>query len=323
MTRTVVGVLALQGDFARHRAALESLGVEVREVRRAEHLDGLAALFLPGGESTTMLRALAGNRLREPLEAFVRERPVFGTCAGVILLAREVEGALPVPPLGVLDVTVERNGYGRQVDSFSEPLEVPAVGGAVNAVFIRAPRIRRVGSGVEVIARRGGRNGAGEPVGVRAGNLVGLCFHPELTPDRRLQRWFLTEVAGIRLPDASGASAAAAPSAAPRSPAPAAGLIALGHSRAVAGLVAGGLLGLANMVWMVGTAKRFVGFAPTARMLQVAAAIRFLTIAVLLGVVLIVSRVDPVGAVIGYGCFPIAAAVAGWRILRAQPGVTA
>ena len=101
------------------------------------------------------------------------------------------------------------------------------------------------------------------------------------------------------------------------------GLIAVGHPRAVAGLVAGGLLGLTNMVWMVGTAKRFVGYAPTARMLQVAAAIRFLTIAVLLGVVLIFSRVDPVGAVIGYGCFPIAAAVAGWRILRAQPGVTA
>jgi hypothetical protein len=101
------------------------------------------------------------------------------------------------------------------------------------------------------------------------------------------------------------------------------GLIVVGHPRAVAGLIAGGLLGLANMVWMVGTAKRFVGFAPTARMLQVAAAIRFLTIAVLLGVVLIVSRVDPVGAVIGYGCFPIAAAVAGWRILRIQPGVTA
>jgi len=100
-------------------------------------------------------------------------------------------------------------------------------------------------------------------------------------------------------------------------------LLAIGHPRAIAGLVAGGLLGLANMVWMVGTAKRFLGHAPTARMLQVAAAIRFLTIAVLLGVVLIVSRVDPVGAVIGYGCFPIAAAVAGWRILRAQPGVTA
>src|SRR4030081_1552551 len=100
-------------------------------------------------------------------------------------------------------------------------------------------------------------------------------------------------------------------------------LLAAGHARAIAGLVAGGLLGLANMVWMVGTAKRFRGHAPTARMLQVAAAIRFVTIAALLGVVLIVSRVDPVGAVIGYGCFPIAAAVAGWRILRAQPGVTA
>jgi len=102
-----------------------------------------------------------------------------------------------------------------------------------------------------------------------------------------------------------------------------AALLAIGHARALAGLVAGGLLGLANMVWMVGTAKRFLGHAPTARMLQVAGAIRFLTIAVLLGVVLIVSRVDPVGAVIGYGCFPIAAAVAGWRILRAQPGITA
>ncbi len=101
------------------------------------------------------------------------------------------------------------------------------------------------------------------------------------------------------------------------------GLIAVGHPRAVAGLVAGGLLGLANMIWMVGTARRFVGFAPTARMLQVAAAFRFLTIAILLGLVLIVSRVDPVGAVIGYGCFPIAAAIAGWRILRVQPGVTA
>lgn len=100
-------------------------------------------------------------------------------------------------------------------------------------------------------------------------------------------------------------------------------LLAVGHPRALGGLVGGGLLGLANMVWMVGTAKRFLGHAPTVRMLQLAAAIRFLTIALLLGGLLVVSRVDPVGAVIGYGCFPIAAAVAGWRILRAQPGVTA
>jgi len=100
-----------------------------------------------------------------------------------------------------------------------------------------------------------------------------------------------------------------------------AAMIAIGHPRAIAGLVAGGLLGLTNMVWMVGTAKRFLGHAPTARMLQLAAAIRFLTIAVLLGVVLIVSRVDPVGAAIGYGCFPIAGAVAGWRMMRARPGL--
>ena len=100
-----------------------------------------------------------------------------------------------------------------------------------------------------------------------------------------------------------------------------AALVALGHPRALGGLIAGGLLGLVNMVWMVGTAKRFVGHPPTARMLQVTAAFRFLTIAVLLGVLLIVSRVDPVGALIGYGCFPIAAAVAGWRILHAKPGV--
>jgi hypothetical protein len=101
----------------------------------------------------------------------------------------------------------------------------------------------------------------------------------------------------------------------------AAAMVAIGHPRAIAGLVAGGLLGLANMVWMVGTARRFLGHAPTARMLQLAAAIRFLTIAVLLGVVLIVSRVDPVGAAIGYFCFPIAAAVAGWRMMRARPGL--
>ena len=100
-----------------------------------------------------------------------------------------------------------------------------------------------------------------------------------------------------------------------------AAMLAVGHPRAIAGLVAGGLLGLANMVWMVGTARRFLGHAPTARILQLAAAIRFLTIAVLLGVVLIVSRVDPVGAAIGYGCFPIAGAVAGWRMMRARPGV--
>lgn len=190
-----VGVLSVQGDFARHGAALAALGVTPVRVSRPAHLAGLEALVVPGGESTTMLRLLAATGLRAPLERFARRRPVLGTCAGLVLLAKEA-GALPAPTLGLLDVTVERNAYGRQVDSFSRPVEIPALGGAFDAVFIRAPRIRRIGPGVEVVARAGG----GEPVGVRAGRVAGLAFHPELTADLRLHRWFLTEVAGIRLP---------------------------------------------------------------------------------------------------------------------------
>ena len=152
-----VGVLSLQGDFACHRGSLETLGVDVRRVTLPRDLDGVEALVLPGGESTTMLRLLEATGLRAPLEAFVRERPVFGTCAGVILLGRGATG-LPAAPLGALDVTVERNAYGRQLDSTvlrltdtakeelgPEPLE---------AVFIRAPKITRAGRGVEVLARR-------------------------------------------------------------------------------------------------------------------------------------------------------------------------
>jgi 5'-phosphate synthase pdxT subunit len=199
-------VLALQGDFERHEAALEALGAAVVRVALARDLDGLDALVLPGGESTTMLRLMGANGLRAPLEEFVRTRPVLGTCAGLILLGTEAEG-LPAPPLRALDVSVERNAYGRQIDSFSAPLESPAVGGEFPGVFIRAPRIRRVADGVEVIAwrREGGRR---EPVGVRSGRIVGLCFHPELTLDLRFHRWFLTAVAGVSLPaPAEGAPA--------------------------------------------------------------------------------------------------------------------
>jgi 5'-phosphate synthase pdxT subunit len=198
-----VGVLSLQGDFARHGAALAALGAQPVRISRPEHLQALEALILPGGESTTMLRLLEATGLRAPLEAFVQGGPVLGTCAGLVLLAKEA-GELPAPTLGLLDVSVERNGYGRQVDSFSARLEVPALGGPFDAVFIRAPRVRRVGPGVEVVARAAD----GEPVAVRAGRVAGLAFHPELTPDLRFHRWFLAEVAGLALP-VERASAAA------------------------------------------------------------------------------------------------------------------
>jgi len=201
-TRPRVGVLALQGDYARHREALERIGAEPVRVSMPTDLDGLEALVVPGGESTTMLRLLEATGLREPVERFVRERPVLGTCAGLILLARESAG-LPRPTFGALDVTVERNAYGRQVDSFSAPIDTTIASGPVDGVFIRAPRIRAVGDGVEVVATLGG-----EPVGVRQGATVGLTFHPELTDDTRLHRWFLERVAGLVLPPAPGANGA-------------------------------------------------------------------------------------------------------------------
>ena len=189
-----VGVLSLQGDFACHRRTLEALGVESVRVTLPRDLDGIQALVIPGGESTTMLRLLESTGLRTPVERFVASHPTLGTCAGLILLAREADG-LPHPTLGVLDVTAERNAYGRQIDSFSAPVEVAVLDAPFHAVFIRAPRLRRVGDGVQVIARRDG-----ERVGVRSGRLVGLCFHPELTQDLRIHRWFLEQVACLKLP---------------------------------------------------------------------------------------------------------------------------
>jgi len=192
-----VGVLSLQGDFARHRASLESLGVDVRAVRLPEDLEDLDALVMPGGESTTMLRLIEDYALREPLARFVRSKPVLGTCAGVILLGKDGQH-LPSPPLGVLDISVARNAYGRQIDSFSTEVDAPPLAGRFHAVFIRAPRLAPPGPQVEIVARRLPEAG-GEAVGVRQGKVVGLCFHPELTSDTRFHRWFLTEVAGLDL----------------------------------------------------------------------------------------------------------------------------
>ena len=205
-----VGILSLQGDFACHRGALESIGAAPVRVTLPSDLEGLDAIILPGGESTTMLRLLEATALRGPLEAFVRTRPALGTCAGLILLGSESAG-LPAPSLGTLDVAVERNAYGRQIDSFSAEVETTVFPGPFLGVFIRAPRIRRVGSGVEVVAthKAPGATGhpAGEPVGVRCGKTVGLCFHPELTGDLRFHRWFLTEVAELALPGLGAAAA--------------------------------------------------------------------------------------------------------------------
>lgn len=198
--RARVGVLSLQGDFERHARSLETLGVEPVRVTLPRDLEGVSALVIPGGESTAMLRLLEATGLRAPIEAFARTHPVLGTCAGLILLGADAEG-MPAPALGVLDVAVERNAYGRQIDSFSAEVQAPVVGGAFQGVFIRAPRIRRVGAGVTVVATRDG-----EPVGVRQGTAVGLCFHPELTGDLRFHRWFLGEVAGLALPAAAVAA---------------------------------------------------------------------------------------------------------------------
>ena len=189
--RPRVGVLSLQGDFALHSAALAELGCEPVRVSLPEHLHALAALVLPGGESSTMLRLLDTSGLRAPLERFVRDQPVLGTCAGLILLATDAD-KLPRPTFAVLDITAERNAWGRQVHSFTGPVHVAVLGVELAGVFIRAPRITRVGAGVQVIASY-----RGEPVGVRRGHVAALAFHPELTADRRLHAWFLREVAGL------------------------------------------------------------------------------------------------------------------------------
>jgi 5'-phosphate synthase pdxT subunit len=183
------GVLALQGGYAAHVAAISALTTGASEVRRAEEIDALDLLVIPGGESTTMLRLLEtpeGKGVEAAVRGLVaRGGVVFGTCAGAILLAHEVTGPAQ-RSWDLIDVDVERNAYGRQVDSFTATLEPDYA-----AVFIRAPRIRRVGEDVEVLARH-----RGEPVLVRQGRVFAATFHPELTQDRRIHR-LVAEAAGV------------------------------------------------------------------------------------------------------------------------------
>jgi 5'-phosphate synthase pdxT subunit len=191
-----VGVLALQGDFEAHEKALKRAGATAVQVRSAEELRGLDGLVIPGGESTTMLKLLQGENLMEPLREFGKRRPIFGTCAGAILLANEVLSPAQ-ESLGLIDVGVERNAYGRQIDSRvthitpEEEMQSRTRPGEMEAVFIRAPIIRRVGKGARVLARY-----QGDPVLVEEGRHLVATFHPELSGDSRVHELFLKKLNG-------------------------------------------------------------------------------------------------------------------------------
>jgi 5'-phosphate synthase pdxT subunit len=190
---STIGVLALQGAFAAHLDLLSSLDVVGRPVRLPSDLDGLDGLILPGGESTTMSNLLRSYDLLGPLKEFISAgHPVFGTCAGMILLSdRILDGRADQIALKSIDIVVRRNGYGRQVDSFETDIDVDGFDSAFHAVFIRAPRIEEVGPDVDVLARH-----EGVPVLVRQGTVMAASFHPELTNDDRIHRLFADMVRG-------------------------------------------------------------------------------------------------------------------------------
>jgi len=186
-----IGVLALQGDFAKHGEVLQSLGVDVQEVRKPQHLRHCQGLIIPGGESTVMLQRLEFIDMREPLAVFARQKPLFGTCAGLILMAKEVD-TLPLLPLQLIDVMIERNAFGRQVESFQAFIALELIPGVIqrfSAFFIRAPRIKKCGKNVRVLAKF-----EEEPILVRQGDYLGASFHPELTANPQVHRYFLEMV---------------------------------------------------------------------------------------------------------------------------------
>jgi 5'-phosphate synthase pdxT subunit len=193
----IIGVLALQGDFAEHRALFAGLGVETREVRLPSQLNALDALVIPGGESTTFGKLAVAYDLIEPLRQFGSARPIWGTCAGAIFLSMDVrrEQAL----LELMDIRVERNAFGRQVDSFEIELSVPKLEAPEKpfpAVFIRAPLIDEAGPNVEILARLPAESGEGKIVAAQDGHLLATSFHPELTGDDRFHRFFLRMIRG-------------------------------------------------------------------------------------------------------------------------------
>lgn len=189
-----VGVLALQGDTREHLAALTEAGADAVKVRRVSELDSVDALVIPGGESTTMSKLLRDFELLDPLRARLADgMPAYGSCAGMILLATEIADAgtpgREALPLGAIDMTVRRNAFGRQVDSFEGDIAFEGLDEPVHAVFIRAPWVERVGADVEVLARA-----AGHPVAVRQGRMLATSFHPEMTGDRRVHQLFVASL---------------------------------------------------------------------------------------------------------------------------------
>ncbi|MCE5209542.1 MAG: pyridoxal 5'-phosphate synthase glutaminase subunit PdxT [Chloroflexi bacterium] len=193
-SRKRIGVLALQGAFIEHVKMLQGLGVEAVQVRLPQHLDGLDGLIIPGGESTTIGKLMVDFELIEPLRRFGEQKAIWGTCAGAILLSRDIHRTQPL--LGLMDITVERNAFGRQVDSFSADLSVPCLSlvsqdpSPFHAVFIRAPIIEKVLNGTEVLARLQD----GKIIAARQGHFLATSFHPELTGDDRFHRYFLERV---------------------------------------------------------------------------------------------------------------------------------
>ena len=184
-----IGVLALQGDFEAHVKVLAGLGCEVVEVRRVAQLSGLEGLVIPGGESTTLLNLMGDEPWFDSLKRFEHDGgALMGTCAGAILLARHVVNP-PQDSVGLLDATIARNAFGRQIDSFETTLDAPCLGGTIEAVFIRAPRFQVLGPDVATLAVYDG-----EPVLVREGRVLAMTFHPELTRDAKLHAYFLTMV---------------------------------------------------------------------------------------------------------------------------------
>ncbi|MEY4263316.1 MAG: hypothetical protein RLY88_1024 [Actinomycetota bacterium] len=187
-----VGVLALQGDFREHAATLQSIGVDSAEIRRVSELEKVSGLIIPGGESTVMQKLAVAYDLFEPIQNKIKNGfPVFGTCAGLIMLADQILDGIPGQSgFGGLDVAVRRNAFGHQVDSFEADLEFTGVDGSVHAAFIRAPIVEQVGTGVEILSKLED----GRIVGVRQNNALGISFHPEVAGESRIHKLFIEQI---------------------------------------------------------------------------------------------------------------------------------